>query len=151
MQMNYCVSLCLSHRRHKLLRVFSSVELLIKWTNKRASRFAYPAWNKGMIQFDLDESCHVIKCVLEQSRDDDLIYLPLVTRRHSKLTNMMQLLVAHVKLKIIHKSVQKFDSCVNSLGYPCQRSDLSIRYSYCLYKDKINVAFDLLNKGSVSI
>ena len=37
------------------------------------------------------------------------------------------------------------------LGYPCQRSDLSIRYSYCLYKDKINVAFDLLNKGSVSI
>jgi len=52
-----------------------------------------------VIQFDLDESCHVIKNVLEQSRDDDVIYLPLVTRRHSKLTNMMQLLVAHVKLK----------------------------------------------------
>jgi len=38
--------------------------------------------NKGVIQFDLDESCQVIGSVLEQSRDDYIIYLPVVTRRH---------------------------------------------------------------------
>jgi len=32
-----------------------------------------------------------------KSRDDGVIYLPLVTRRHS--TNMMQLVVAYVKFK----------------------------------------------------
>ena len=30
---------------------------------------------------------------------------------------MTQLLVAHMKLKLIHKLVQKFDPCVNSLDY----------------------------------
>jgi len=29
---------------------------------------------------------------------------------------MMQLLVAHVKLKMIHKLIQKFDPCVNSVS-----------------------------------
>jgi len=33
--------------------------------------------NKGMIQLELDKSCHLSRSVLEQSRDDYVICLPL--------------------------------------------------------------------------
>jgi len=82
MRMKYCVSLCLSHTTHKLLRVCSSVELLVNRINKLSYSPTKPTPNKRMIQFDLDESCHVIRSVLEESRDDYVICLPLVTCRH---------------------------------------------------------------------
>jgi len=81
MRMKYCVSLCLSHTRHKLLRVCSSVELLVNFSKLSYSP-TKPTSIKRMIQFDLDESCHVIRSVLEQFRDDYVICLPLVTCRH---------------------------------------------------------------------
>jgi len=38
--------------------------------------------NKGVIQLDLDDSTHVSRSVIDQSRGDYVICLLLVTRRH---------------------------------------------------------------------
>ena len=62
--------------------------------------------NKRVIQFDLDESCHVSTSVVEQSRDDYVISLLLVTRRYQEI-NLTQLLVTSEK--IMRKINTKFD------------------------------------------